>query len=1079
MSEFSISLTSDNTVSSFASLASLRATHSELLKRHRESGSTSELLKEIETFICQGRATGALLDADEDRWASQSLLDYWTAILYRAGHEPPDATLAEFDPTLAPELDDTLCPYLGLEAFREEKSSLFYGRQRLLEKLVNHLKENRLLAVVGSSGSGKSSVVLGGLLPSLKGGVLSGSENWHYYSPMVPGVNPLENLARLTKPLGVNDSEWLQQQVESFHKDRNHLTKLTNGLGNIPSVLIVDQFEEVFNLCRDKNVRQAFIENIIDFIHSPDSRNIVILIMRADFNSQLARVSMFQNLFEQAQVLITALDVSELREAIEKPAELVGLKFEEGLVEALLKDVLGEPIALPLLQFTLLKLWDNRERNRVTWETYQLSGGGRQALTLSAEEFYEKLIPEEQMIVKRMLLQIVQPTKGQEVTSNRIQLKTLYQIGEEQDDVDRVLDKLVQARLVRLTQGNTLEDTQVEIIHEALVQNWPRLANCLFNLTHSDLSAEQRVQAFRVTASPMARKLAGLLASAPVISLPIVRLIRETLLDTSQQVHVAEVFLGGLLKPLSEINVDTNPDYVQYEFMDGVRELLVDSVPSKYVLDVVDEVSKYLAKKLGISLENFAAILKNPQQVKNSEIIAEIGYFATVTSQALRRLGGEYLKLADSLESNIPINKIKSEFEEKAYLLGQQGNTKIYSFCSDKPWLLPFDVFVIPMGLEFGFGSLALSFKEWLGKNFIFLIQAIEQEKNNKNQFKISPKQPLLVALPSKINNQLFLFNNNQSQSFIICATAESPKHTIVNTGKVVESVINIAENQELKRIVIPLLGTGINNLPIDAVSHTMLSALAKSLKNSSSHQITEIIFVDKEESIINTINKVAKNIFSKKSLNEFDVPTSAKAKKESSFNKINDGITKAHADKIIRILGPRGAGKKTFMSALASWSNAKSDNPILSVSSFGGDSANLINIAKDILEQGCPSVPISRNEDADNLPIYRLLIELKSTFLITKNVRLKISYRDYFGDIFQDLRGGASSFDLTTYLDDYANSSGLLLLLDSSSIEDRQYSQALACLQTELADRLVGRNISLKSYRIAIVFNKAELNEV
>ncbi|YAF98605.1 MAG: SAV_2336 N-terminal domain-related protein [Nodularia sp. CChRGM 3473] len=601
----------------------------------------------------------------------------------------------------------------------------------------------------------------------------------------------------------------------------------------------------------------------------------------------------------------------------------------------------------------------------------------------------------------------------------------------------------------------------------------------LFNLTYSDLSAEQRVQAFRVTASPMARKLAGLLASAPVISLPIVRLIRETLLDTSQQVHVAEVFLSGLLKPLSEINVDTNPDYVQYDFMDGVRELLVNSVPSKYVLDVVDEVSKYLAKKLGISLENFAAILKNPQQVKNSEIIAEIGYFATVTSQALRRLGGEYLKLADSLESNIPINKIKSEFEEKAYLLGQQGNTKIYSFCSDKPWLLPFDVFVIPMGLEFGFGSLALSFKEWLGKNFIFLIQAIEQEKNNKNQFKLSPKQPLLVALPSKINNQLFLFNNNQSQSFIICATAESPKPTIVNTGKVVESVINIAENQELKRIVIPLLGTGINNLPIDAVSHTMLLALAKSLKNSSSHQITEIIFVDKEESIINTINKVAKNIFSKKSLNEFNVPTSAKAKKRSSFNKINDGITKAHADKIIRILGPRGAGKTTFMSALASWSNAKSDNPILSVSSFGGDSANLINVAKDILEQGWSSVPTSRNEDVDNLPIYRLLIELKSTFLITKNVRLKISYRDYSGDIFQDLRGGASSFDLTTYLDDYANSSGLLLLLDSSSIEDRQYSQALARLQTELADRLLYRDISLRSYRIAIVFNKAELNQV
>jgi WD40 repeat protein/energy-coupling factor transporter ATP-binding protein EcfA2 len=475
-----ISSTADNVVaSSFPSLASLRAAHSELLKRHRESGSTPELLAEIEKFIYRGRATGALLDTDEDRWASQSLLDYWSAILYRAEREPPDATLAEFDPALAPELDDARCPYLGLEAFREEKSNLFYGRQRLLEKLVNHLKENRLLAVIGSSGSGKSSVVLGGLLPKLKAGALSGSENWHYYSPMVPGVNPLENLARLTQPRDVNATEWLQQQVESFQKDPNHFTKPSNEFGNRPSVLVVDQFEEVFTLCRDDKVRQAFIDNLISLIQSPGVRHTVILTMRTDFESQVARVPVFKDLFEQAQVRVTALDASELREAVEKPAELVGLKFEEGLVEALLQDVLGEPAALPLLQFTLLKLWNNRERNRVTWETYKRLGGGRQALARSADEFYEQLIPEEQVTVKRILLRMVRPTEGLEVTSNRIQRKTLYQAGEARDRVDRVLDKLIQARLVRLTEGDTPDDAQVEVAHEALVRNWPRLVNWL------------------------------------------------------------------------------------------------------------------------------------------------------------------------------------------------------------------------------------------------------------------------------------------------------------------------------------------------------------------------------------------------------------------------------------------------------------------------------------------------------------------------------------------------------------------------------------------------------------------------
>jgi sugar lactone lactonase YvrE/energy-coupling factor transporter ATP-binding protein EcfA2 len=477
MSNSSISLTTDDATNRFPSLASLRAAHSELLKRHRESGSTTELLTEIEEFIYRGRATGALLDSDEDRWASQSLLDYWSAIFYRAGREPPDATLAEFDPALAPELDDARCPYLGLEAFREEKSNLFYGRQRLLEKLVNHLQENRLLAVVGSSGSGKSSVVLAGLLPKLKVGALSDSENWHYYSPMVPGVNPLENLARLTQPRDVNATEWLQQQVESFQRDPNHLTKLSNEFGNRPSVLVVDQFEEAFTLCRDDSVRQAFIDNLIGLIQSPGVRHTVILTMRTDFESQVARVPVFKDLFEQAQVRVTALDASELREAIEKPAELVGLKFEEGLVEALLRDVLGEPAALPLLQFTLLKLWDNRERNRVTWETYKRLGGGRQALARSADEFYEQLIPVEQVTVKRILLRMVRPTEGLEVTSNRIQRKTLYQAGGARDRVDRVLDKLIQARLVRLTEGNTPDDAQVEIAHEALIYTWSHLVS--------------------------------------------------------------------------------------------------------------------------------------------------------------------------------------------------------------------------------------------------------------------------------------------------------------------------------------------------------------------------------------------------------------------------------------------------------------------------------------------------------------------------------------------------------------------------------------------------------------------------
>ncbi|MGB3511488.1 MAG: SAV_2336 N-terminal domain-related protein [Microcoleaceae cyanobacterium] len=184
----------------------------------------------------------------------------------------------------------------------------------------------------------------------------------------------------------------------------------------------------------------------------------------------------------------------------------------------------------------------------------------------------------------------------------------------------------------------------------------PVQENRLFNLNYSRLSAEERVQAFRVTASPMARKLAGLLAAAPVISLPVVRLIRGALLPESLQVNVAEVFLGGLLKPLSEIKVETHPDDVLYGFVDGVRELLVDSMPSEWVLQVVDKVSEYVAERVGLSLEDFAAVLRREKKVEDSGVVEEVGYFATVTAQVLRRLGGEYEKVAEELERNSKVD---------------------------------------------------------------------------------------------------------------------------------------------------------------------------------------------------------------------------------------------------------------------------------------------------------------------------------------------------------------------------------------------------------------------------------------
>ncbi|MBW4472568.1 MAG: hypothetical protein KME45_19680 [Stenomitos rutilans HA7619-LM2] len=349
----------------------------------------------------------------------------------------------------------------------------------MIDKLLKHLETNRLLIVVGSSGSGKSSVVLGGLLPRLLAGALPGSQKWFYYAPLVPGSDPLAALARRLKPPDAIATEWIPKQVSAFQQNPNHLKQLVEQADHQHTVLVIDQFEEVFTLCQEDKVRQALIRNLLNFVQAPDARNTLILTMRSDFESQVARIPTLKESFESASIRMTALDAGELRETIEKPSELVGLKFEDGLVDALLNDVLGEPAALPLLQFTLLKLWDNREHNRITWKAYSELGGGRQALSNCADQFYDHLIYEEQKTAKRILLRMVRPTEGLEVTSNRIARKDLYLESEARDRVDRVLDRLIQARLVRQTEGDTPEDTQIEVAHEAIIRNWSRLVGWL------------------------------------------------------------------------------------------------------------------------------------------------------------------------------------------------------------------------------------------------------------------------------------------------------------------------------------------------------------------------------------------------------------------------------------------------------------------------------------------------------------------------------------------------------------------------------------------------------------------------
>jgi hypothetical protein len=214
-----------------------------------------------------------------------------------------------------------------------------------------------------------------------------------------------------------------------------------------------------------------------------------------------------------------------------------------------------------------------------------------------------------------------------------------------------------------------------------------------------ELTAKQRLQRFRLTASPMARKLAGLLAAVP-ISLPVVRLIQQTMLQKSSQVHVAEVLLGGILKPLSLVNDNVDTDKIQFDFFEGVRDLLLDAVPLTESTEVLRKVSEYLAQRTGLSVDEFTAMLVNPAlAVDSSSNSIFIRPFAQITAKVLRRLGGKYAELAKELEpsyqelsqDNISIQEIIKTLNDK-----DADVRKIAASAIDKlpPELLP-DVLAI------------------------------------------------------------------------------------------------------------------------------------------------------------------------------------------------------------------------------------------------------------------------------------------------------------------------------------------------------------------------------------------------
>ncbi|MFJ2401227.1 hypothetical protein ACIOUE_07965 [Streptomyces xanthochromogenes] len=372
------------------------------------------------------------------------------------------AEIAAGAPGAGPE--ETSTPYAGLSAFQPEDVDRFFGRERLTGEVLAKVRDHRFLAVFGPSGSGKSSLLRAGLVAHARASdrpVLL----------FTPGPHPLEECAiRLAATTGEaprtllgelrSDPGALHLRIRQAMADRPR---------DIDTLIVVDQFEEAFTLCRDGGERDAFIAVLAAAVTAPTSRTTVVLGVRADFYGHCVQEPRLVEVMRDAQIAVGPMSSQELREAITRPAALAGCTVTGALLAAVVADATGQPGALPLVSHAMVETWRRRSGNRLTLDGYLAAGGIQHALAQTAEAAYRALTPVQQDLARSLFLRLTALGEGTQDTRRRITRDEL----DPGPDTAFVLESLAGQRLV------ALDEECVEITHEAIIRCWPRLRGWL------------------------------------------------------------------------------------------------------------------------------------------------------------------------------------------------------------------------------------------------------------------------------------------------------------------------------------------------------------------------------------------------------------------------------------------------------------------------------------------------------------------------------------------------------------------------------------------------------------------------
>jgi energy-coupling factor transporter ATP-binding protein EcfA2 len=377
-------------------------------------------------------------------------------------------------------------PFRGLEYFDVEHAHLFYGRDEDTQELLEKLRADRFLAVVGASGSGKSSLVRAGLIPALHRGRYQDGASWPASWRIAvcrPGNRPHRALATALPDLDPELSpaermRTISECVRQLEQGAAGLEACVAALvprGN-RTLLIVDQFEEVFTLTSALEERRHFIDTLLGITESAGDRLVhVVITLRADFYSRCWEHPELPGRIAQNQHAARPLLRAQLREVIEKPLALVGASFESGLVDRILNEAGDEPGSLALVEHALLQLWERRQGKVLTHAAYEEIGGVSGALAHHADEVFARLGEDERQIAQKIFLRLTQPGEGTEDTRRRASHDEIVALGSNDEVAEQVLTSLAapDARLVvtRREGGSNV----VEVAHEALIREWPRL----------------------------------------------------------------------------------------------------------------------------------------------------------------------------------------------------------------------------------------------------------------------------------------------------------------------------------------------------------------------------------------------------------------------------------------------------------------------------------------------------------------------------------------------------------------------------------------------------------------------------